>query len=219
MLYFLLKLILKVNKKSLQSHILVCKNLQIAYDYLKEELVGQNCKFFAKDIKDDFLLEDAKNVVKEAYVAEQNIKILVLGAKSFNIYAQNSLLKILEEPPRNIVFILVCETKNIFLPTIRSRLLIKELDTEEEKLELNLDIANLDLEKIYNFVQENSRIGKNELKSLLQDIVSTAICKNDFSFSTKEMEHFEKLLQLAELNTRPSNILISLLLTIYLKKS
>jgi DNA polymerase-3 subunit delta' len=205
-----------VNEQNIQNHILVCKNLQKAYNHLKSVLDGENCKYFTKD---DFLLEDAKNVVKEAYIAEKNIKILVLGAKSFNIYAQNSLLKILEEPPRNIVFILVCETKNIFLPTIRSRLSTKELDVKEEKIQLNLDIENLDLQKIYNFIQDNSRISKNELKTLIQDIVSVAICQNHINFNTKEMEHFEKLLQLSELNTRPNNILISLLLTIYLKKN
>jgi len=214
--YFLPKLILTVNEQNIQNHILVCKNLQEAYNYLKNTLENENCKYF---IKDDFLLEDAKNVVKEAYVAEKDIKILILGAKSFNIYAQNSLLKILEEPPRNIIFILVCATKNIFLPTIRSRLLVKELDVKEEKIELNLDIKNLDLQNIYRFIQENSRIDKNKLKTLMQDIVSTAICKNNIIFSAKEMEHFERLLQLSELNTRPNNILISLLLTIYLKKN
>jgi DNA polymerase-3 subunit delta' len=203
-----------VNEKALQSHILVCKNLQIAYEHLEEELKGQNCKYF---IKEDFLLEDAKNVVKEAYVAEQEIKVLILGAKSYNIYAQNSLLKILEEPPRNIVFVLVCETKNIFLPTIRSRLLSKELKSNEDKMDINLDVKNLDLQKIYDFVQENSRVSKNELKTLIQGIVNIAIYENKMSFSTKEMEHFEKLLQLGELNTRPNNILISLLLTIYLR--
>ncbi len=215
---FLPKLTLKVNEQRLQSYILVCKNLQIAYDSLKEELAGQNCKYFTKDSKDDFLLDDAKNVVKEAYIAESDTKILILGAKSYNIYAQNSLLKILEEPPRNIIFILVCETKNIFLPTIRSRLLSKELKSNENKIDINLDIKNLDLAKIYDFVKENSRISKNDLKSLIQGIVNIAIRENQISFNTKEMEHFEKLLQLAELNTRPNNILISLLLTIYLKK-
>jgi len=204
------------NKEKLQSYILICKNLQKAYEHLELELSSKNSKLF---IKDDFLLEDAKNVVKEAYIAESDQKVLVLGAKNYNIYAQNSLLKILEEPPKNIIFILVCETKNVFLPTIRSRMLSKNLDFEEEKIELDLDIKNLELNTIYDFVQKNSRISKNELKFLMQSIVTKSIIECHFPFTTKDMEYFEKLLQLSELNSRPNNILISLLLAIYLKKS
>ncbi len=222
MLCFLQRLILTKNSESLTSYILVCKNLQKAYDSLSEEYANQNCKFFIKDSEkqsEDFLLEDAKNVVKEAYIAENERKIIILGAKTYNIYAQNSLLKILEEPPRNIVFILVCESKNVFLPTIRSRLLIKELEYKEEKIEIDLDLGRLELSDIYDFVQKNSRIKKNELKNMLQEIISSAILKYRINFKTKEMEHFEKLLQLGDLNSRPSNVLISLLLTIYLKRN
>ncbi len=205
-----------VSEEELTSHILVCKNMQKAYDFLEDKYKQKNYKLF---IKDDFLLEDAKNVVKEAYIAESEKKILILGAKVYNIYAQNSLLKILEEPPRNIIFILVCETKNVFLPTIRSRMLLKELDYSEEKIETSLDLSRLDLNNIYDVVQENSKISKNELKVLMQAIVNEAITKFRISFSRKEMEHFERLLQLSELNARPTNILISLLLTIFLKKN
>ena len=49
---------------------------------------------------DDFKIEDAKEVIAEAYKSEENTKTLILGAKSFTIPAQNALLKILEEPPK-----------------------------------------------------------------------------------------------------------------------
>ncbi len=221
MLYFLQRLILTVSDDEISSHILVCKNLQMAYETIKEEYGNLNCKFFIKDSEkesEDFLLEDAKSVVKEAYVAESRQKIIVLGAKTYNIYAQNSLLKILEEPPRHIVFILVCQSKNVFLPTIRSRLLLKELSFDEQKMDLELNLASLDLKEIYDFVQKNSRIKKNELKYLVQAIITEAILKLGVSFKTRELEHFERLLQLSELNSRPTNVLISLLLTIYQKR-
>ena len=217
MLYSLQRLILTVNDSPISSHILVCKNLQMAYETIREQYSGLNCKFFIKDKEkesEDFLLEDAKSVVKEAYIAENEQKIIILGAKTYNIYAQNSLLKILEEPPKNIVFILVCETKNVFLPTIRSRLLLKELDFDEERVEIELNLADLTLKNIYDFVQKNSRIKKNELKILMQTIITEAIMRYKISFKTKELEHFERLLQLSDLNSRPTNILISLLLII-----
>ncbi len=225
MLCFLQRLILNKTDENLTSYILVCKSLQKAFDTLSNQYADQNCKFFIKNSEknsekqsEDFLLEDAKNVVKEAYIAENEKKIIILGAKTYNIYAQNSLLKILEEPPRNIIFILVSETKNVFLPTIRSRLLVKELEYQEEKIAIDLDLGRLELSDIYDFVQKNSRIKKNELKNLMQNIISDAILNYKLNFKAKELEHFEKLLQLSDLNSRPANILTSLLLTIFLKR-
>lgn len=221
MLCSLQRLILNRNSDNFISYILVCKSLDKAFDTLSQQYANQNCKFFIKNSEknsEDFLLEDAKNVVKEAYVAEKEKKIIILIAKKYNIYAQNSLLKILEEPPRNIIFILVSESKNVFLPTIRSRLLVRELEYQEEKIEIDLDLGRLELSDIYDFVQKNSRIKKNELKNLMQKIISDAILEYKIDFKAKELEHFEKLLQLSDLNSRPVNILTSLLLTIFLKR-
>jgi len=47
------------------------------------------------------LLENAKEVAAEAYIAESEPKLLVLGAKNFRVEAQNSLLKIIEERKKN----------------------------------------------------------------------------------------------------------------------
>jgi DNA polymerase-3 subunit delta' len=105
------------------------------------------------------------------------------------------------------------------LPTIRSRLLSKELLIEKDKIVIDLNLGNLDLRDIYEFVQKNSRIKKNDLKELIQAIITESIMKYKIPFRAKELEHFEKLLQLGELNSRPTNILISLLLTIHKKRA
>jgi len=212
---------LKIENES-TSYILVCKDLQKAYEKILSECEGKNFKSFIKNDQkqsEDFLLEDAKNVVKEAFVAQSETKILILGAKNYNIYAQNSLLKILEEPPRNILFIIVCESKSVLLPTIRSRLLIKELRSDEQKVELDLDLERLTPREIYDFVQKNLRIKKNELKVLVQTIVTEAIIKAKMDFTTKELDYFQELLYLSDLNSRATNILISLLLSIYQKRA
>lgn len=46
--------------------------------------------------------------------------------------AQNALLKILEEPPQGILFILTCPSASALLPTIRSRSLILTLEPREQ---------------------------------------------------------------------------------------
>lgn len=47
--------------------------------------------------------------------------MILAGAQTMLPAAQNALLKILEEPPRHVVFILICENRTQLLETIRSR--------------------------------------------------------------------------------------------------
>lgn len=199
------------------SHILVCSSIETAYEQvLKEYSEFRVCSFFPQ--KDDFLIEDAKKVIKEAYVAEIKPKILVLGAKGYRVEAQNSLLKILEEPPRNIVFILLAPTKTVFLPTIRSRMGLKELKIAKEVIHSGLNLRNLCEKDIYEFVKANSRISRAELKETTQAIVSEAVLEHKISFTHKELTHFQTLLELAQLNSRPQNMLFALLITIMKRK-
>ncbi|MBQ8509816.1 MAG: hypothetical protein IJ493_07920 [Clostridia bacterium] len=46
---------------------------------------------------------------------------LIPDADVMNVQAQNALLKILEEPPTAVMFLLLCENADNLLPTIRSR--------------------------------------------------------------------------------------------------
>ncbi len=164
-------------------------------------------------IKDDFLLDDAKAVVKEAFVAEQHTKIILLGAKNINIYAQNSLLKILEEPPRNIIFILAVHSKSALLPTIRSRLPVKVYKSEKKHTSTGLNLKNPNLKEIFDFLVEKKFASKEESKEIIESITKEAI-KNGIKFSEEELSFFGKLLHLSALNTKASTLLTAQLLTI-----
>ncbi len=117
-----------------------------------------------------------------------------------------------------IVFIVVAPSKTAFLPTIRSRLLQKELVVEQEVIHSGLNLSKLDLSDIYPFIQKHQSAEKTFLKELVQAIVFEAINEHHLLFSEKELEHFQKLLHLVELNTRAQTILTSLLLSIMLRK-
>ncbi len=203
--------------EQLFSHILVCHDIQMAYEHVQKMYEDYRICPFIKE-KDDFLLEDAKAVVKEAYIAEMKQKILVLGAKGYRIETQNALLKILEEPPRNIVFILIAPTKTVFLPTIRSRMSLKELKIEKNREKTGLNLKNLCEKDIYEFVKANSRISKDELKETIQSVVSEAVLEHHLSFTEQELKHFGKILELASLNSRPQNMLFTLLISIMKRK-
>ena len=194
----------------INSHIAVVSNLEQFQAALAQTYAPSQIKFF---FKDDFLVDDAKAVIKEAYVAEASQKIIALGAKSYNLYAQNALLKILEEPPRNIAFIVAVPSKTALLSTIRSRLPIKIHTMDSEKVVSGLTFRTLDLQDIYDFVQDRKFMDKRELKGLVQAITTEALSQG-LRFSEEELTLFQKLLQLAELNSRAHNILTTQLLTI-----
>jgi len=76
-----------------------------------------------KDRK-QFSIKVIRQIKREAYIVpnEADAKVYIfLEAHLMTIEAQNALLKILEEPPAYICFILECTSKNILLPTVLSR--------------------------------------------------------------------------------------------------
>ncbi len=69
-------------------------------------------------------VEMIREVTSDAYrmpeEAKVNVYQLFLGDRTLEA-AQNKLLKLIEEPPENTVFLLVCESERQLLPTVRSR--------------------------------------------------------------------------------------------------
>lgn len=163
-------------------------------------------------IRDDFKIEDSKEVIAEAYKSEENTKTLILGAKSFTVPAQNSLLKILEEPPKNIVFILLAPNKSTFLPTVRSRLSLTQEHHEQHHESLNIQLKSLDLSGLFMFVKEHERFKKHEAKGLIEQLMYQAIHVEKLSLSAVQLEGFEKALRLIELNSRFQSVLAMVLM-------
>lgn len=83
-----------------------------------------------------FHVDKVREIRQEAYVLpnEGRAKIFILrNAHEMTVQAQNALLKVIEEPPNNVYFVLTCENKNQMLTTIRSRcasLATSPVDTE-----------------------------------------------------------------------------------------
>lgn len=74
--------------------------------------------------KKNISVDQIRNLITDAYVKpfENQKKVYILKhGDDITPQAQNALLKILEEPPEYIVFIILAENVNSLLPTIRSR--------------------------------------------------------------------------------------------------
>lgn len=79
----------------------------------------------------------ARKICADASVApnsSDNKVYLLLDADAMETTAQNALLKIIEEPPANVYFIITAQSKTVFLPTILSRVVsigVSECSKEE----------------------------------------------------------------------------------------
>ncbi len=163
-------------------------------------------------IAEDFKVEDAKEVIAEAYKSEENRKTLILGAKSFTIPAQNALLKILEEPPRNIVFILLAPNKSTFLPTVRSRMSLQVEHQIREYASIDLTLRHLDLQSLFKWVKEHDRLKKHEAKELIERLFYHAVHVEQLALNEAQIEGFEKAFRLIEVNGRIQSILVMILM-------
>ena len=162
---------------------------------------------------ENFLIKNAKDALKESYISVASTKYIILSANKFSIDAQNALLKVLEEPPKNIVFIIVTSSKTSILPTIFSRLSYTYLKEKKQITPCGIDLVNLDLQIIYDFIKQNQRISKYELKELIESIMYE-IKNKKIKLNKTQLESFSTSVKLCDLNSRPINILSTLLLNL-----
>ncbi len=200
------------------STILIVNDIETALSELLPNYPIHSTRIIKNEEKEEFLLIQATLAIKEAYIATSEKKYIFLCGTTFRKEAQNSLLKILEEPPRNVVFIIITNSKSSLLPTIYSRLSYKYLKKSILKNESILDINKLDLKDIYNFLKENQKISKQEAKEIVESILMK-VNNQKIKLSHKELDFFSKSIKLLELNSRPINVLTTLLLSLANQKN
>lgn len=91
-------------------------------------LNGNHPDFFEigteEELKQSFTVETVRELIKQCFVKpnESLFKIFLLkDVDNLNLNASNALLKILEQPPKNVIFMLTATNKNNVLGTIFSR--------------------------------------------------------------------------------------------------
>ncbi len=198
-----------------KSHIYISENISEYAQQIKEEVYPHRCITY---IRDDFLIEDAKAVIAEAYISEEREKFLILGAKSFNAISQNSLLKIIEEPPTNIVFILIAPSKSLFLPTVRSRLPMINIRDKNAVVPIDISLKNLDLQALFSFVKEYEKLKKHDLQALIEQIYHHVFSVERMVLNQEQLDAFDLAYRLIPLNGRSQSILVMLLMT-FIKES
>ncbi len=196
----------------MQSKIILCPDIEIAISRVREKMEGAYLKLFECE---EFKIDDAKGVTQEAYIAESRQKVIVIAAQRYRNEAQNALLKLLEEPPRNIVFIVIAPTKTALLATILSRIPLERIASKKQKPPIELDLQHLELEDIFSFVKKHARLGKGELSQMIEALLDRALFDAKISLNERELEQFSHAFHLAQLNARSQTLLLNLLLILY----
>jgi|SRR3989344_4081161 len=193
-------------------------------EYLKEKFNihhEQNPDFFHE--KFEVLGIDDSRRIKENHLlksfAENAKKVFIIEANSITHEAQNSLLKIFEEPHEHTHFFLIMPTPSILLPTLRSRLMIienrevgevsKEVEdflklSKKEKVDYVDEIAkNISDEKMTKAEAQEFlsglemaiyKKGVEENKEALKAILKAKDYMNDRSSSVKQLLEYIALM-------------------------
>jgi DNA polymerase-3 subunit delta' len=166
----------------------------------------------------EFLIEHATKAIEKAFVATDVNNYIILIAPRFSDISQNRLLKIIEEPPKNKYFILITESKSSILPTIKSRLPITVLHDNKNREIFKLDIDNLNLAKVYKFVQENNRLSSIECRVLVEEIAKIAIKSERYNLDESLLKVFSNSIRALEVGSPTSFILNTVLIKLLAKK-
>ncbi len=137
-----------------------------------------------------------ENIIKEAYIKPYYAKrkVFIIGdGDALSIEAQNAFLKVLEEPPENVTFIICVTKQDKLLDTVLSRSLV-------------LSFFPLSYNEVYNYLIEN--YGESEHTSLIarlsQGSIGTAVSMLSDENITALFE--ESINQITMLKNEPAKV-------------
>lgn len=182
------------------------------------EILGTNHRFVNIIKEDGFLVEDVKFVIEKASIASQEIVVIIMASKKFSDIVQNKLLKILEEPPPNKEFIILVPQKAMILDTIRSRLPISIVQYHKTEHILDLDIKNLTLQSAYEFIQKYQRATNQEMRIIIEVIITKAVKSKSYRLDFKTLELFSDAVSVLSIGSSSQFVLSTVLLKLLANK-
>lgn len=155
-----------------------------------------------------FSVDAVREIRDNAFVVpnESDKKIYILkNGQNMNEQAQNAILKILEEPPSYVFFVIVTTSKSTMLETVLSRVQVFSLLSEEEKItdkELSIvknmvsaimNVNEIDLMEQTAVFQKNNQLAKTILGLLTEVFRDALVKKSGFVRDFRFKEETEKL--------------------------
>ena len=138
----------------------VCSNCKYFENYTTPDVTRVYEPSETKNVKVDFIKD---NVVAESYLKPQfaRTKTFIIDFDYLGVESQNALLKSLEEPRKDVVFILTSSNSDAVLDTVMSRVTEIKLEpySDDELIQIVRDnCPDLDDAKIMSAVYNSGRI-------------------------------------------------------------
>ncbi len=124
----------------------------------------------------------------------------------------------IEEPPSKKEFIIITPSKATILSTIRSRLPITVLSEEKEEEVLGLELTQLSLATVYEFIQTHKRTDTKTMKLLVEGISKEAIGSQSYDLDEKTLTLFSNAFIALDVGSPPQFVLNTLLLKLLARK-
>ena len=175
---------------------------------------------FPKD--KNLAVNDVKEIIEQANVKPMicDKKIIVINDISFSSEeAQNKLLKTLEEPPKNVYFLISTTNLDKVLPTIKSRLIKQEIkpfakeqvkeflkDEQNENFDLALSLGGGFIGKTLDILSNNDFITQYELA--LNVVCNLQTSGDVIKFVPQKIDKNQFVLLLENLSSMYRDILI-----------
>lgn len=153
---------------------------------------------------------------------ECNFKIYIFkNAQNLTEQAQNALLKIFEEPPKHVIFLLLCNNSKNFIPTVISRARIVKLN------KINDENSNEDVDNFIDFLVKNDKIyalsilskyesDREKLKLFLNSCKNKILLKIKKQFSNTAKinlcNKINKIINFIDINMNKNLVLLSVFL-------
>lgn len=159
--------------------------------------------------KSSFGVDDVRDIMEEVYKKpfEKDKKVIIIHeGNKLTIQAQNALLKTIEEPPKGVYIIILCESLELILDTIKSRCEIYKLKplTKSELYEyIKIKKFNYDENEIKSAIAFSEGVpgridryfNDDKLRELRNNIVILIknLNKNDLEDILQQEESFSNL--------------------------
>lgn len=195
--------------KDERSRVILHEEVAERAETLRAELAPARTVLF---VHDDFQLEHAKAVIAEAYLRESRTKYLILAARLFNEFSQNALLKLLEEPPSNVVFILIVPSAPVLLPTVRSRLMITSELAKRTPQGVDLQLGTLSMGTLFTYVTTLERMTRHEARTLVESLFYQATHVEKLTLNDRQLAAFDRAYRLIGVNAAIRNVVLMVLI-------
>lgn len=157
---------------------------------MSKAVITNDIDEYLKEIKADEIIrvselkvDDVGFIREKAYISDNKNRLIVIAAEKFNLFAQNALLKLIEEPPKNVEFLIVTNSKYSLLETILSRVFLekkffeKNINFKLEKItnEYILDLLTSNLEKeqikeMFCLIVKEKELSETQLKIITEAV-------------------------------------------------